>query len=361
MERVNIFDSLRGYCAFWVVFVHVSELCNVQKSLKLGFLYDGMIPVSIFFVLSGFVIAWLIEARRESYFIFLFRRYFRLAPVFVFLCVLFLFASDFILAELARVGDPQRSEIVERVEIFNAGKENPLWHLFLHATMLHGFFDSVLPYSTKAFIPPGWSITVEWQFYLLAPFLVVAFRKRKAVALIAVILVATGLLSALKVKGWFVGVYLDDFAVGMASYFLIRNRHVDLQSPAAYALAVALILVAFFTNSMVLFIWSVFLFIAYIIDDGVTRKIFMVFFESRLSIYLGKISYSVYLSHMLVIYFVLHYITPHITGLSVAPGFAAHLLIVFTGTALFSTVLYYTIESPFLKWAARYAGKIQAK
>ncbi len=360
MERINIFDSLRGYCAFWVVFVHVSELFNVQKSIDLGFLYDGMIPVSIFFVLSGFVIAWLLEARQESYGIFLFRRYFRLAPVFIVLCIGFLLSTDFILAELANVGDPGRKEILERVEIFEAGKQSSLIHLFLHATMLHGFFDPFLPYATKAFIPPGWSITVEWQFYLIAPFLVAAFRKRKVTGMVVFILAVTGVLLAVKFNGYFVGVYLDDFVVGIASYVLIRNKDVDLKSPASYALVVALMLVTFFMSNFVCFIWSVFLFIAYIIDDGIVKRLFMLFFESRPAIYLGKISYSVYLSHMLVIYFVLHYIAPHYAGLSVGMGFVVDLVIVFIGCALFSTLLYYTIESPFLKWAARAAKKIQA-
>lgn len=361
MERINIFDSLRGYCAFWVVFIHVSELFNVQKSIDLGFLYDGMIPVSIFFVLSGFVIAWLLEARQESYGIFLFRRYFRLAPVFVVLCIGFLLASDFILAELVKVGDPGRSEILERVEIFEAGRQNPFMHLLLHATMLHGFFDPFLPYATKAFIPPGWSITIEWQFYLIAPFLVAAFRKRKVTAMVVFILLVTGALMAVRFNGYFVGVYLDDFVVGIASYFLIRNKNVDLKSSASYALVVALMLVTFFTANYVCFIWSVFLFLAYIIDEGIIKRIFMLFFESKPAIFLGKISYSVYLAHMLVIYFVLHYIAPSISELSVGAGFMVYLLIVFTGCALFSTILYYTIELPCLRWAAKVARKIETR
>src|SRR5262249_21745258 len=124
---------------------------------------QGWGAVPVFFILSGLVIALMGEARPESYRTFLVRRYFRLAPVYYLVLAV-------ATADAWATGAYGRS----------------LWaHVALHATMLHGVVpDQVLPRSPVALEYAAWSISVEWQFYLLAPLVLRAVRRGPAYALL---------------------------------------------------------------------------------------------------------------------------------------------------------------------------------
>jgi len=43
-------------------------------------------------------------------------------------------------------------------------------HLLAHLTLLHGALPhNILPASEYMFLAPAWSLSLEWQFYLIAP------------------------------------------------------------------------------------------------------------------------------------------------------------------------------------------------
>jgi peptidoglycan/LPS O-acetylase OafA/YrhL len=106
--------------------------------------------VNIFCMISGFVISKLVTERSEPYEIYISRRFLRLWPVFI-LCSLFN-----ILAE-----------------------HKPFGELFIaHALMFQGLFFGE---SSVYYLKPSWSVSLEWQFYLIAPaFIALVMRLKRA-------------------------------------------------------------------------------------------------------------------------------------------------------------------------------------
>lgn len=147
-NRVVGLDGLRGVLATWVLGFHLLAICGISVPRVL----DGSHAVDAFFALSGFVVALVIDVERLPYGWFLLKRLFRLFPVFV-LCT----ALGAVLSQIGIM--PDRTDV---------GTDTS--HVIAHLVMLHGLIpDSILRNSAGAFLNPAWSISVEWQFYLVAP------------------------------------------------------------------------------------------------------------------------------------------------------------------------------------------------
>jgi peptidoglycan/LPS O-acetylase OafA/YrhL len=167
--------------------------------------------------------------------------------------------------------------------------------------MLHGAIpEELLPDAARSILPPAWSISLEWQFYLLAPLLLAgtAFRRFTVIALIAAVgIVSTPAvikeLTGLTFEPAFFPLSANWFALGMGSYLIVRD-HLDRPIPPASSIVVAggLFLI---TGSYVVAAWA--LIVGALLDDKPVRAIL----ESRVLLWLGTISYSIYLTHMIVI------------------------------------------------------------
>jgi peptidoglycan/LPS O-acetylase OafA/YrhL len=175
--------GLRAAAAYLVFFHHFRPLALNEgwPKLVLGQLYVG---VSLFFVLSGFVLATRYQHRVQLspgwWRVYVWRRAARIYPTYLLLNT----------AALARVYWP-----------LPAGKlANSLLLIFLSETMLRGF-SNTLKYVG---VPPGWSLTPEECFYVSLPVLLLLWQKR-------------GLLGA-------VGFTLATLATGLVLTALCQNR-----------------------------------------------------------------------------------------------------------------------------------------
>ena len=153
-ERILGWDLLRGLCAFAVASYHLMLWLDAAAVHTLG-----SYGVYLFFVLSGASLAYNYVGRFESGQVSVLRflrvRYWRLAPLYLALMLLAL---------------PWK--------LFKDGATFDLFVTYLlNATFLFGFFNP----SVNAVLVGGWSLGIEAIFYLLFPWLMLAFVSTRRV------------------------------------------------------------------------------------------------------------------------------------------------------------------------------------
>ncbi len=306
MKHIKEFDGLRGLLALWVFATHVIELGPYPAAASPIRAY---LAVDIFIILSGFVIFHLL-ATGEDYRTFITRRWFRLFPVFAvcFLLALALYAGRGVDDETA-FGMTTTKSLMP--------------HLLAHATMLHGMVpDEILPHAARAILPPAWSISLEWQFYLIAPLLFTfAMRPNWKLALVLAALLGTRILhdashvlASARAPHFemaaFLPLRLEFFAVGAGSYGIWRwlsERGRPLQVPRlCYALLVpVLILVAKKSPAIALWLGLLTVLAGVYFGGGswFARNVSKVLNASAMQ-FAGKISYPIYLLHLPALVFV---------------------------------------------------------
>jgi peptidoglycan/LPS O-acetylase OafA/YrhL len=180
------------------------------------------------------------------------------------------------------------------------------WHSIAHLFMLHGAVsDGVLPFSQYAFNPPAWSLSLEWQFYLVAPLVVILGSQWRTLiwvaAAVAIIelLYTIGGLGNYRGQAFLPGV-AEYFAVGIVSRFVYPTIAGTLRRPAVI-FALVLIFLPLGRELLPILAWA--LVMAYLCVDYSSRdaKVFVrisrLALEGRLATYWGERSYSIYLWH----------------------------------------------------------------
>lgn len=157
------FDGLRGLLAVYVLLGHALPLSAVPGWAGWVFSH-GQAAVALFFALSGMVISGSLERHGGKFTPFIAARAWRLLPVYILVLGLAVFAGH--------QGDPLpllpwRQD--SAWEIFAPALPAPLWlHMLAHLSLLHGAIpDRMLPYGWMSILGPAWSLSTEWQFYLL--------------------------------------------------------------------------------------------------------------------------------------------------------------------------------------------------
>jgi peptidoglycan/LPS O-acetylase OafA/YrhL len=356
-KRVRYLDGLRGLSCLWVMWYHLGVMLHLSSTLNLGLFYRGMVPVYLFFILSGFVIAGLIREKQENYRDFIVRRFFRIWPAFAFLSVVGLFLLGFMLGVLDNLGN--RQPIRQHIDIYQSSQQYWWQHLLIHFSMLHGFFDETIPWSSKSFIPPGWTITVEWQFYLLAPLLVASFRY----GLVVLVWLGSTWLQWRYGNRWdgvYLFEYMDYFLMGIASYLAVQRFQQRIYLLPGLAVLGAIVL-AFrgsvfhepvFNGHVALFLWLLFMLFVYFPNQQVAclaEKIF----SNRMLVFYGEISYSLYLLHMFVVFAVLWLTLPWQNSMEPITFFLLNLVLLTLLATGLATFLYRSVELPCMRWASR--------
>ncbi len=359
-KSVNIvgLTSLRGIAAMGIVFHHFiatvfPDLHSFLPGLAISKLY---LFVDLFFILSGFVLSHVYCQRFSRgltgvvYKEFMLARFARIYPLHLFMLLVFLAFQLVYLTVLANANNP------ELIQELGFGHRRTFLSFLSNLFLLQGF--PAAGYWNE----PSWSISAEWFTYFLVPFLVVFVhgvnRARKILVFILglIVIIAIELIKGdlgMWWGGWPLMIRcLAEASMGIVLYQLYLGgvaRFFDGRSVTIIFLASVL--------SMALpipHVITVLLFVLLVLAVTQLNEASSHWLVHRGLVYLGVISYSIYMIHWFVRQLILE---PSIWFLGSKPGgllsiaeeSAVVLAAVFLVIAL-SHFCYYQIEMP---WRAR--------
>ncbi len=270
VNRLDELDGLRGILSLWVAVSHIlcwSGYFSLAVPKPLGGLWLHFIAaqpaVEIFIILSGFVISFLIDQKRTSYREFIKGRFFRIYPVYL-VCLLVGVATTILTPYILNTAQWRHTIYFEWVSATSASELSATAsHLTSHVTLLNGVIPKrLLPEATATLLTPAWSISLEWQYYLVAPFIAKLIRSGIGILVLA-------LISAIGLKFGptfqnphiaFLPAQLPLFLIGIGCFHLyarLKNNETDSEQhleTSVAALAAAGILISW--HSVAVTIWA---------------------------------------------------------------------------------------------------------
>ncbi len=356
---IPAFEGLRGLLALSIFVFHVVRFCGFHVPL----ISDGGLRVDVFIILSGFVIARLRLSRPEPYGVYLRARAARIYPAYLVALGLGVMMSGLISEIYAIIPWEQadQARMVARAGI----EQTYFWPLFLsHLTLLHGIFpENILPTSPVAFVGPAWSLSLEWQFYLVAPLLIAALRSLRFCVVAGILMIGVMwcvpwiYAQADYGMGAFLPLKLGLFLTGIGTAFLfdvIRRAPVHLLIVGVLAVMGALMQLSGGWGKPVLpfAIWFAVVIVAAHPDVSWAR-LAALFLESRPVLFLGRVSYGLYIYHSSV------YLAVAAGAFILGVRDPFIMLVILMGIALpmalgLSALSYTYLEKPVMNWAKRY-------
>ncbi|WP_291767696.1 acyltransferase [Maricaulis sp.] len=292
-SHLTSLTRLRFFAAIWVVVYHWREPWTVDVDSLTQLFAMGRFGVDLFFILSGFVLTHVYAEAREqgrfSFGRFLIARFARIWPLHI--AVIGLLACVGLVASV--VGVP-----FDR-ELFNVS-DLPANILMVHAW---GFVPEV------SWNGPSWSISAEWFAYLAFPaYLMASIALRRRPWLLLLISIALFFILD-RVHLWMFAETLPmaterfgviriipEFLMGVALYRLGQSHTLP---PAFARLSLALVLVIYFLaahigvdDRLVALLGAPMIFLLAELDRHAGET------KSGLFVYLGDISYTIYMIHV---------------------------------------------------------------
>lgn len=359
MHFPNI-TSLRFFAAFLVIFSHIEQfkgkfhLPNLHKHPIINQI--GSAGVFLFFTLSGFLITFLLleeetTTGKISLKKFYMRRILRIWPLYLFIILV----GFFVLPHFSWFYVPGWSDALE----------TNFWQKF---SLFIFFFSNValFTYPPVSSISQSWSVSSEEQFYLFWPILV-KNKKNIIKTLFAFFFFIIALKLFLKFGSRFYPIelkffskYLKYFPIESMTwggilaaiyrqkhslYLIFTHRRVEILSLVLSVLVV--IFLGYFPDVFRPLIASIPFGI--LIANLATVKKPILKLENKFLIYLGKISYGLYMYHPLIIPPVIYW------GLQIGNTSSIFLfLITFLLTIGISALSYHFLELPFLKIKSKF-------
>ncbi len=359
-------DCLRGYAVLMVIASHLtSEFAGLPYPVE-RLTTSGWFGVQLFFLASAvtLLMSWHSEAARQKPDVraFFIRRFFRIAPAYYAAGVLYFFVSPPAAFDLGQV--------LRTATFVNA--LHPAWLTAPHIWWV---------------VPGGWSISVEFTFYLVFPFYAAMATSLRRALIVLAASVAVGIAADLAAFAWLspgypmpaIGNFLffwfpnqaSVFALGGVMFFIVQaaqqgdaRRHAALarwSTPLALACVLAYCALAYVRlghylgdRPLIPAGQGVSLPLAGLVLALSANRSVLV---SRPVAAMGKVSFSAYLLHFALLRLfpafprLLH---SQATGMHAVAAYAAGFVLISVATFAASWVSYQVIELPMIRLGQRF-------
>lgn len=335
LVKLELLDFLRGTLAFLVMIYHFN-LWNGNKTNFLNFI--GIYGVESFFILSGVVLTYTYSKNKLDIFSYFMKRFLRILPLFYFVVLI---------------------EIIYKI-LFVDIQINQILQVIIGDLFLFNMFQ---PHLTS--VVSGWSIMVEMLFYMLFPLLLLI--KKEYIYLITVLIVVfTYCIFNFYILDFnepfepqnkyyvsFIFNFLF-FLIGMSIAKIRLNTSFYIQNYKILFLAIIVILIwsnIYRIENYMFFLMNEYRIISILLISILIFICTFTIFEHKSNFisntlsFFAKISYSLYLLHFLVYFFVTSFLNIN------------NLYIIVIATILISYISYLFIELKFTSLLRRYVFK----
>lgn len=299
-KELPILDLARAMAACWVMLAHLTLMGGHRVFL----LSQGSLGVEVFIFISGFLMTLILKddtsLKGDDLRRFYVRRFFRIAPSFYFAILLYLALRSSFTTGLAN------AEAVFQTPYHIAGIHDAVtWRtVLLHLLFLHGLFADE---PTKIF-GPAWSLSLEMQFYLVAPLCIWALRRRPFTTLCSLFTVnwignllvgvygSAGLMAKFVFPSFLPNRIFLFFLGGTYCLYLFERRRRDLTIFISSTIAILPLIGSRSWLVCLLLIGSIH---AAVSCTGYWRALYERIATSRATHLMAEWSYGIYLYHML--------------------------------------------------------------
>ncbi|MCC8145556.1 MAG: acyltransferase [Bacteroidales bacterium] len=356
-KKFEYIDSLRGIAILLVLIIHNGQHGSVLTEvapLVDKFRFAGRYGVQLFFLVSAYTLMLSHQSRKKeekatrNFFI---RRLFRITPMYYFALMVYSIDSLFIASHFT---------VLENVKAITF--PDTIRNIFF----LNTFFPN-MPY----YVPGGWSVVAEISFYLLLPLMYRYINNMNKALILFIasvgisVLFSTFCMHFYNDSGALYVSIMNQFPVfilGILLFFLVNGKKLSVKPWVVVVLIAAIPLYILFVpddNLMDCLKASLLLFLfALIICKKQYKLIVNPFFS-----FVGKISFSMYLIHFGVLYWMtrLNFVDflPCSTKMMCISNYIIRYLIMFVISAGLSYLSYQYIEKFFIKQGKKFIQRLK--
>lgn len=358
LKRVEYLDSVRGLAALSVIAGHfiasygLPQMIAFFSKTPLALFMNGAGAVSLFFILSGYVLSikffstdWQLETTSFSFLQFSISRIFRIYPLFFTALLISYFSRNYI--DTSFITIPKETAYSER-----------LWSQVytLKRFVLESLLIIRIPKDAGLrLLPQDWSLTIEILLSICVPFLALFCRWRSVTFIVFSIFA----LYFLRINQYFFEFILGVSLAYYTPILITKWSSINKFTKMLFLLTGIILYTSAYTFPSLLIRYSDLLFFnitswgSFIILTSVicSERLQRILNHSVLRFF-GKISFGLYLFHYIIILAIVPFFIQYLNmaGLNDIPAIKIlSFCFVIASTSILSYIMYYLVERTFIK------------